>query len=242
MDYYNFTNESSLWFDNSTALSEEERIIQQKLNSSFGAWLVFMVLGQRIYQYWFYYSIILSKVKWLKCLSGWYGRFCFTAWNQIAKTIGRNKMKSFDHFKGPTINIDSNIIKQILPRCNSFHNMNLGEPAILPTGYETIFFNGMPSEWCYDIFAINLNILFNRHNRIWKNKQNGQNPKFLKSRELQKINFLFLQFSSTSVKSSWNSEFVFSELVVGFDEQFLIYLLTVTIPLSTPSAVTQCGK
>ena len=33
-----------------------------------------------------------------------------------------------------------------------------------------------------------------------------------------------------------------SELVVGFDEQFLIYLLTVTIPLSTPSAVTQCGK
>ena len=50
LDYYNFTNESSLWFDNSTALSEEERIIQQKLNSSFGAWLVFMVLGQRIYQ------------------------------------------------------------------------------------------------------------------------------------------------------------------------------------------------
>ena len=39
-----------------------------------------------------------------------------------------------------------------------------------------------------------------------------------------------------------NSKFVFWELVVGFDEQFLIYLLTVTIPLSTPSAVTQCGK
>ena len=32
------------------ALSEEEQIIHQKLNSSFGAWLVFMVLGQRIYQ------------------------------------------------------------------------------------------------------------------------------------------------------------------------------------------------
>ena len=65
LDYYNFTNESSLWFDNSTALSEEERIIQQKLNSSFGAWLVFMEmsLGQRICQNSFYYSIILSKVK-----------------------------------------------------------------------------------------------------------------------------------------------------------------------------------
>ena len=65
LDYYNFTNGSSLWFDNSTALSEEERIIQQKLNSSFGAWLVFMEmsLGQRICQNSFYYSIILSKVK-----------------------------------------------------------------------------------------------------------------------------------------------------------------------------------
>jgi len=45
LDYYNFTNGSSLWFDNSTALSEEERIIQQKLNSSFGAWLVFMEMS-----------------------------------------------------------------------------------------------------------------------------------------------------------------------------------------------------
>ena len=36
LDNYNFTNGSSLWFDNSTALSEEEQILHQKLNSSFG--------------------------------------------------------------------------------------------------------------------------------------------------------------------------------------------------------------
>ena len=69
LDYYNFTNGSSLWFDNSTALSEEERIIQQKLNSSFGAWLVFMEmsLGQRIYQntynHLFNHFIICKAVK-----------------------------------------------------------------------------------------------------------------------------------------------------------------------------------
>ena len=46
VDFYNYTNDSStLWSDNGTALSEEERILQQKLNSSFGAWLVFMEMS-----------------------------------------------------------------------------------------------------------------------------------------------------------------------------------------------------
>ena len=52
-DYFNYTNESTIWSnDNGTALSEEERLLRLQLNSSFGAWLVFMEmsLGQKIYQ------------------------------------------------------------------------------------------------------------------------------------------------------------------------------------------------
>ena len=46
LDFYNYTNDSStLWSDNGTVLSEEERLLQQKLNSSFGAWLVFMEMS-----------------------------------------------------------------------------------------------------------------------------------------------------------------------------------------------------
>ena len=55
-DFFNYTNDSAIWSnDNGTALSEEERLLRLQLNSSFGAWLVFMEmsLGWGIYENYF---------------------------------------------------------------------------------------------------------------------------------------------------------------------------------------------
>ena len=45
-DFFNYTNDSAIWSnENGTALSEEERLLRLQLNSSFGAWLVFMEMS-----------------------------------------------------------------------------------------------------------------------------------------------------------------------------------------------------